>query len=528
MKVKYTKAFVLSLLVIGLLSGCEEKAKTIRPVSQIELGLTIGELTEVFSSETIAVEGYALVGALRGTGSSQCPVQIRNYLHQYILKQLPGEKNADQFINSPNTAVVYIYGTIPAMATKGDRFDVKVVSLPGTQTTSLEGGVLWGSELKARGRFGISSKILAEAEGPVYIDKLDSSETDKKEGFVLGGGRVLEDYPINMVIREPGYRNSAQIRNRINERFGFGTAEATIPVQIVLRIPEKYKTQKQKFISLVRATYLNESAGLIRQRVERLVQELVNSESKDASELYLEAIGTPAADKLASLLNSPEEQTRMRAGRCLLNIGDDRGLQPLREIALNTHSSNRIEALKAIANGARRNDTSSICQRLLRDDDFEVRIAGYEELLKIDDITVRRENIGRSLYLDKVSSASHQSIFVSRSGVPRIAIFGAPIYCRPETFIRSDDGRITIDAPLDSERVRLIRKVPDVPPITVESSYKLSDIIKTLCEEAIIKDPSRKPGLNVPYCDMIEVIKKMCDKGALLAEFKASHLPKID
>ncbi len=529
METKHIKALVICLLTACLLGGCQEQAKTNAPPSQTDMGLTIGELTEIVSSEPIAVEGYGLVGGLRQTGSSQCPMQIRSYLQQYILKQLPGEKNADKYINSPDTAVVYISGMIPAMASEGDRFDVKVASLAGTQTTSLEGGTLLAAELKAKGRFGISSKTLAVAEGPIYVDKIDVTGVNKKEGFVLGGGKVNDDYLIIMVMRQPGYRNSAQIRNRINERFVLGTANAIMPGQIDLTVPARYKGQKQKFISLLKATFLNENQAIIQERTDRLVYELAETADKDASEIALEAIGTPAAEKIATLLNSPRQEIRLRAARCLLNMGDDRGLQTLREIALDINSPYRIKALEAIGYGARRNDASAISQRLLRDDDFDISLAAYEQLLKLDDIAVIRDIIARSIYLDKVPSASRQGIFVSRSGLPRIAIFGAPIYCRPDTFIRYEDGSITINAPLDSGGVRLIRKIPNVPPITVECSYKLSDIIKTLCEEATVEDSSgRKPGLNVPYCDMTAIIKQMCEKGALLAEFKAGPLPKID
>ncbi len=531
MEIKHIKSFVISLLIVCLSGGCQEQEQTkpAAPVSQTEMGLIIGELTEIVSSEPIAVEGYGLVGGLRQTGSPQCPVQIRSYLQQYILKQLPEEQNADRLINSPNTAVVQINGTIPATASKGDRFDVKVVSLAGTQTTSLEGGTLWTAELKAKGRFGISSKTLAIAEGPIYIEKIDAAGVNKKEGFLLGGGQTNDNYPIIMVMRQPGYRNSAQIRNRINERFGLETAKARMPDQIDLTVPARYKGQKQKFISLLKATFLNEDKATIQQRTDRLVYELAQTSDKDSSEIALEAIGTPAAEKIASLLNSPQQEIRLRAARCLLNMGDDRGLQALRDIALDTDSPHRIMALEAIGYGARRNDASAISQRLLRDDDSNIMLAAYEQLLRLDDIAVSRDIIARSIYLDRISSAGHQAIFVSRSGLPRIVIFGAPIYCRPDTFIRYEDGSITIDAPLASGGVRLILKIPNIPPITVECSYKLSDIIVTLCEEATVKDSSgRKPGLNVPYCDMTAIIRQMCEKGALLAEFKAGPLPKID
>jgi len=83
---------VLACLITG---GCGGSAKTVpaKPELKLELSTTVGSLAEVFSPESIPVEGYSIVGGLRGTGSEECPEQIREYLEKYINRQLPGEKN---------------------------------------------------------------------------------------------------------------------------------------------------------------------------------------------------------------------------------------------------------------------------------------------------------------------------------------------------------------------------------------------------------------------------------------------------
>ena len=91
--------------------------------------------------------------------------------------------NVDEFINSPNTAVVIVDGIMPAAVTKNEYFDVRVRALPGTQTTSLEDGWLYGAELKATGSFGLTIKVLAEAQGPIFIDTLDRQRIKKPATF---------------------------------------------------------------------------------------------------------------------------------------------------------------------------------------------------------------------------------------------------------------------------------------------------------------------------------------------------------
>jgi hypothetical protein len=143
-----------------------------------------------------------------------------------------------------------------------------------------------------------------------------------------------------------------------------------------------------------------------------------------------------------------------------------------------------------------------------------------------------RSIVAGDFYLEQITQTIYKAIFVSRSGQPRIVLFGAPIYCRKDIFVQSADGSITVDARAGQEYVTVIRKLPrrpDIPPIQLKSSFELSDVIRTLCESAIVGEGSAsRPGLNVSYADAIYILKQMCEQGAVAAEFRAGPLPKID
>ncbi|MHC4360928.1 MAG: flagellar basal body P-ring protein FlgI [Planctomycetota bacterium] len=512
------------------ISGCQQPERIIEEelVSTIDISTTIGSMVEVFAVDTIRVEGFALVGGLKQTGSSQCPPQIRPYLEKYIQRELRKEKNVARLIESKNTAVVIVGGLMPAAVAKNQRFDVKVIPAAGTQTTSLERGMLYGAELWEAGKFGIAFKSLASAEGPIFIDKIDSPEASKKIGYVLGGGKVLDEYKIGLALREPSYRMSAEIRNRINERFVTATARATSSGYIELKVPPKYLKQKEHFISLVKAMYLTASPSLTERRITGFVIKLAASVDKDKSEIALEAIGTESLGKLKALLNSYNEEVRLRAARCMLNMGNDEGLDTLRNTAMDTDSAYRFEALDAITTGANRNDAAGLARRLLREKDFEIRLAAYESLRKFDDVAIVQKLIADNFYLEQISQTKYKSIFVSRSGVPRIVLFGAPLFCRKNIFVQSADGNITLNAPAGQEYVTIIRKHPtraNVRPLELKSSFELSDIIRTLCESPL---GERWRGLNTSYDETIALLKRMVEKRAVDAEFRAGPLPKID
>jgi len=490
---------------------------------------TIGMYAEIFASDAIPISGYGLVGGLNGTGSSECPTQIRTYLQKYILQRLGGAKvNVDDLISSPDTAVVIVEGMIPPAASKNQRFDVRVTALPGTQTTSLEGGWLYGVDLFEARQVGTSIKPLAAAEGPVFTDSAISGSQDPRTGYVLGGGTVVEEYKVNLALRLPDYRIVSQIRNRINERFGYEIAVALAPGSIELRIPTKYLEAKSRFIQLVRATYIVESPELTEKRIMTHIEKLAGSKDKNASEIALEAIGNAAMPKLAALLNSSDPEVRLRAARCMFNLGDQRGRESLWGIATDKKSSYRIEAIDALVNISAGQDVTSMLQSLLRDDDLSIRLIAYENLVRLRDVTVSRKLIANSFYLDQVTQTGKPAILVSRRIQPRIALLGSPIYCRSNIFIETQDGTITINVPAGEKYATIIRKHPRRPDtiIQLKSSLDLADVIETLCREPLTPTAQGGPGLGVPYSTLVGLISKMVDSGAIQAEFYAGPLPK--
>jgi hypothetical protein len=517
------------LLTICYSSGCGKGKQDF--LSSEDLGDTIGSLVRVLVPEPVPVEGLGLVVGLKGTGSAECPPQMRTYLRQYILRQLPAKTrlDVDEFINSPNTAVVSVQGMIPAIASKNQYFDVRVAVLPGTQTTSLDGGRLFTAELKMLGRFGVDTRILADAEGPVYIDKINNSQADQKTGYILAGGKVLDESKIILSLNKLDYGMVNRIRNRINGRFNGAAAKAISSDRIELTIPPKYRQQKQRFISIVAATYLVQEPAINSKRINAYVKRLSGSQDKYSSEVALEAIGNECLNELGVLLGSSDEKTRLHAARCMLNLGSNAGLVALRQFALDKGSTYRVEALESITLGAKRNDAVSISRRLLRDDDFRIRLAAYEQLRILNDVSIAQEFIGRSFYLERVTQTGLKTVFVSRSGQPRIVLLGAPISCSGDIFVQSGKDDLVINAPSGQKNVNIIRKHPKRPSVITQlkSSFEISDIIRTLCDEPVKEDQKGRGGLGVSYADAAALLKQMCDMGVVKAEFHAGPMPKI-
>jgi flagellar basal body P-ring protein FlgI len=529
-KDQIVKIIMVVMTAMAILAGCNPSAKKDSPR---ELGVTIGEMVNVTLPESITIDGYSLVGGLRKTGSSQCPVAIRNYLTRYIVAKAQrfgvGSSNAEGLINSLDTAVVLVEAVMPVATATSNYFDVKVTALPSTQTSSLDFGWLYGTEMQVKGTFGFKMEILGDAEGPLFFDKISSSDYDKKTGYILAGGKNLGTYKIVLTLKKSDFLNAYNIRNRINERYGKDIANASSANRIEISIPEKYNFKRQKFISLIKAIYLTETSELNAQRAKFYSKRLLESQNRQDSEIALEAIGLASIAELKPLIDSNDQDVALRAARCMLNLRDNTGLSKLKQIAQDEKSACRVEALEAIAFGGTKNDTITISRLVLRDKSFDVKLAAYEQMRELSDSIITREIVGKNFYIEEVMQPGKKIIYVTRSGQPRIVLFGDRIFCNNDIFIESADGEITVTASSPQNYITIIRKNPKkantVPRL--RCTLLLSDFIKTLCDDPVEGDQGIG-GLGLPYADAIALLKQMCDKGVIDAQFVAGPLPKID
>ena len=519
-------------LSVFVFSGCQQKetlADGIEFVPESKLGARIGSVANVPMPQPVSVEGYGLVGGLAGTGSGDCPPAIREYLKRYIMTQLPtGGYDVDKLIDSKNTAVVRLEAVVPA-AWQDEHFDVRVSLPAGSEAVSLRGGWLYKAELVRAGTFSATARAMATVEGPVFINSLGVSKVNLREGYILGGGRAAIPFQGVLALRKADFLLASRIRNRLNERYGTGTADALSPAVIGFRIPAEYRRRRLRFIAVVATTYLDQTQELIEARINTLVHQLAVSDKKENSEVALEALGRESLAKLGALLQASDEEVRLRAARCMLNLGDDRGFGTLREIALDPKSQRRLDALDALVIGAPRNDAAALAQRLLQDNEPAIVIGAYERLRELDDPGILSTLVGRSFYVEQVSGASQKAIYVTRSGDPRIVLFGAPLTCRKDLFAESPDGTVMLNAKPGQDYVSVIRRHPTRPGVIgpIATTFDLADIIQTLGGESGQPKGGGAVGLNVPYSDVVVLMEQLVAKEAVAAQFWPGPLPKL-
>ena len=501
----------------------------------IDLEQTVGSVSKIYFFDAIPVRGIGIVAGLPGTGSSECPRVVRDELEKYIRKQIPadGTINPRNFIESNNTAVVEVFGVIPALASESDAFDIAVRPLSRSQTTSLDGGHLYTTELKELSRlvridqFSKFSKTLGTAKGPIY-----SSADEDNKWYVLGGAQPLKTPKITLILNNPDFLTASAIRNRITERFGSKTAIALSEAEILLQVPTRYQYQKEHYLQLIQSLQLGDKPATKEKHIRELVQKLIAEPEKDSPEIALEAIGKPAMDSLAECLEHPDESVRFHAARCLLTVGDYRALSTLRKILLNSASPFRTAAVEAIGRNAKPSEALAILMIALGSPDFQVRLKAYEMLLPINSPMIDRMNVAGNFVVDSVTSSGPKVIYIYQQKNPRIVLFGAPFHCQQNLFIQSDDGTITINAKPDDEFLSVSRKHPQRPRVLgpISSGYEVSSLIETLggLPEESNDRINLRPGLAVSYAEIIPILKKLCEIDAIPAQFIAEPPITLD
>ena len=529
--------FLCFLMLLSVVSfwGCSEPQKPAEP-EVVNPRDTIGSLSRYFATETIPVRGIGIVAGLAGTGSSECPPSVRQELEKYIKQQVVGPVNARAVIDSLDTAVVEISGSMPALCMAGDTFDLVLKPLSSTQTTSLDGGYLYTAELKEQSRltnveqFSRFSRSLATADGPIYAHATNAAE--QRKWFVLGGGQVKQDSNVKLILNSPGFITANAIRNRINERFGPKTAAAMSTAEISLSFPARYIDHRQKFLKLVESLILAENPAIQNEYAQGLIQKIISkSEDIENAEIALEGIGRPALDSLAPLLKHPDPVVQFHAARCMLNIGDNRALSVLRMIVSDKKNPYRLEGIRAVGQSARRRDALPILAVALNDPEIQVRLEAYEMLALLNSPEISRRSVADGAFIvDNVICSGPQVVYVFRQKSPKIILFGPPIYCNKNLFIQSNDQTVTINSLPDAEYISVTRKHPNQPRVLgpLLCNYELSSLIRTLGELPDIKESkATQPGLAIPYSDIISILKIMSVRNAIPAQFIAGPEPVL-
>lgn len=523
---------------IAACCGCKSAPKTVdfdpNQKQQVLRELTVGGMCELAGFTAVRVEGYGVVCNLSGTGSSECPPTQREFLlHQLRALNSQGliPKNyelmtAEQILDSTTTAAVKVSGLVPPGAPKGDIFDVEVVVLPQTQTTSLQGGWLLPTDLQViiSGESGaLAGQPTARAAGPVFINPFPVStrqgtKSDPRRGVIMGGGKSLHDRSLLLNIMQPDTRYAGLIQRRINTRFGQSggptIADATRSV-VQIKVPPEYRTQYRHFVELLMALDLEERPGYRDLRLREL-NSLAERPDADFESIALswEAIGKDVLRYLIPLYKDPNDKRAFYAARTALNLGDLTALDAMVAMAKNDRHPCQLKAAEALGNlgqNSRTIQARSALAALLHSPNGRLRMLAYNGLRKARDGRIRVIPLPGDFSLELVDSTAGNMVCVWATNDPRIVLFGRDWQCPDNIFfdwekrvmlnVRAGETVFSISRPAPIGREVYFTKCPLLVP----------DLIATLAKP-IPASKEKMPALpGLTFSETVGILYQLCN-----------------
>lgn len=536
-------------LACALAAGCSSRRPTGAPTATATprdfpsiLRGTIGSEVTLRGAEPVLVSGYGIVVGLNGTGSNDPPEAIRSWMEREMSLRGVGQGirgmgnvSPREMIDDPNTAIVFVQAAIAPGAPQGATFDVLVTALPGTSTTSLEGGTLWTTDLALgiADPTGPATQLIAQARGPVFINPFVDPARQNEDaivrtaGRILNGGVVTSPLEMLLVLDTPSHARARAITGAINSRFPRGAMDRNDPAKgrddesIALSVPARFRNDAQEFMQLLLHTRIDQRFP--EEWALRYTRALTE-EVALATELgwCLQALGPQAIPYLRELYAYPEMLPRLTALRAGARLGDGLVVPPLLDIARTGAPALRVDAIELLADLPSDPQINLALRELLDDDQLDVRIAAYEALADRRDPLVRRRDIEGKFVLDTVP-IGRSMIYISQQREPRIAVIGNGLEVERPTLLYAWGDRLIVasDSPEDDVRVMYT----DHRSGDITQARAAADLVKFVEFLAHTQTPEAPaPGLALSYSETVGALYELAARqNAINAEFVAEQ-----
>jgi flagellar P-ring protein FlgI len=226
-------------------------------ITSLLCGQRVKELTQIEGIRDNQLVGYGVVVGLNGTGDKRQTLfsaqSLASLLQRFQVNVPPNG------IQVKNTASVMLTATLPPFVKPGQKLDVSVAAIG--DATSLRGGLLIMAPLRAA-----NGQVYCAAQGSILVG-----------GFTAGGGgnsqvvnhptagripgsclveqaapSVMPDKDVHLSLKQADFGTAAAIAAAVNQRFQQSDlARAVSSGEIVVSIPEKFRTQPAEFLAII-------------------------------------------------------------------------------------------------------------------------------------------------------------------------------------------------------------------------------------------------------------------------------------
>ncbi|HZN69232.1 MAG TPA: flagellar basal body P-ring protein FlgI [Tepidisphaeraceae bacterium] len=562
----HLRLLLCALLLAPLLTACSQPPKKKPVATYTNLGPrknlppylkgSVYELVELENDQPFYVSAYGLVGQLRGTGDTDAPAAVRQWMVREMVRRGFGSPGMGfehlppgRVLASPDFAIVRVDAAIPPGVRRGDRVDAWVSAL-ANDTTSLAHGVLYETELRANGANpqapSVAVDVVARTGGPLLVNPAyalgappDSvqAKSSLRRGMVFNGV-VHNDRPLFLILRQPQHSVARAVERRINERFqreadrnaknnviGKIVAEAQDEGVIHAYLPRAFRGDWEHFAGVVSHLYLNNSPGFVAAKAKELADQAVKPGAPLLNISYCwEGLGGGAMPHVAKLMSHPDPAVAFAAARAAACIGDTSmaAQETLARMATTRGHPFQLSAIEVLGKLPPSTALNQVLRRLLEAREATVRIEAYRVLAAHGDTAVFSRPITRferqKFLLDVVYGDGPPLVYASQRGLPRLSILGrTPMLRTPLTF-SALDNRLTISTvqlgEAGKEALAIFYRDPRrKQPVKVMSRPDLAELAARLAGEGA----TGEDRLDFTYGEVVAILQSLSDGGHIVS-----------
>ncbi len=529
---------------------------------------TVAESCTLIGGGDAPISGWGVVVGLGTNGSAEIPPQQKQQLVKYLKGQIKigdpnykgGAVSVSEFLADLDTAVVRVDAIIPRGAPKRTPIDVILNAPPQTQTTSLEGGILWPTNLQwEQSRRGGYLKPLGRAEGAIFVNpfldpKNPADKAKYRQGRILGGARIVEDMPIRLQLRTPDYLMCSVLPRRINQLCstrGKKVAVARTKYYIDIHIPPEYRDDYQHFLQLIMHLPRRSGPGAFEAHANRIAQAMTRPDvNHEGLSLVWEAMGKTVLPIVQKMYSSPIPAAAYYAARAGLRLGDYHLAGPIViRFATTSGGVHQLSAITELGRHRQLIEAGDILHKLLGVRNELIRIATYEAMVQRNDFSaITRHEVDKGVFeedvpafvVDMVESPRDYVIYATRTGAPKIVLFGKNMPLANPAFYNALDNTVTIfskaadpkatDPVQRNDHVVVYRILPGSNEISdkYRIDFRVWPLIKTLgARPRPDMNTGKVLGLGLTYSQVVGTLYHLCKQKNIQAKFVLQQLPEL-
>jgi len=420
------------------------------------------------------------------------------------------------------------------------RFDLIVRALPGTSTTSLEGGTLWTTELRIRAVEAEPHQTLDPAgrgRGEIFVNPFANVVGTEEErsrtsvntlvGRVLNGGTMTRDMPLFLHLRTPSHSRSRAIADAINSSFPVESgqrAPTAVPVtgqsdeRIQITVPPSWSGRTEEFVEVLMHTPIYQAGAEVRADALRrwLMENPVDAPSVSWSFVAIGARMVPEAlEAMQRLYDYPEIAPRLAALKAGAKLEDPLTIPHLEALARQPDHEFRLEAIELLADLPNNPRSHTVLRDLLGDRNADVRIAAFEGLLRNDDPVVVRHAIGSEAKFNLYSVPSERPmVYIRQEGEPMVVIFGHDLSIRQPVLASAWGTRFMMMNEDPEKPLRVFYENPRTGSSEIyEPSERVPAFVRFLARSGSFRGEA--PGLGMNYSQTVSVLYALHEEEAL-------------